>query len=365
MCIHCTYTKREHLENYRSESKVKIEIIGEQNRLRAGRNMSNTKQTPKKKTASFSLSEDNVDIVEDIAKRTGRSKSEIVDSYLARAKQDMEKDASKPMIITVMSFKGGVAKTTTSANLAYELGQRGKDVLVIDLDGQGSITQYFGLYDQLAQDKCIADVLLADSRGQYMKLADVMKDTGYPGVSIVPSSFRFSDADSRMRSELTSGADTMLLFAINDMLQTLHFDYIIIDCPPSLGLVVTNAITALDAGNSNSMIVIPVRVDGFAIAGLSNTVDAINAVARGRRTAPKRWKLLATITEDRTVSFKMGVNLIKQNFEQAEFFDSKIPKAASVIESTIAMEPLCEYEPNSAPAREYRKFADEIEAINA
>lgn len=318
-----------------------------------------------KRTQSYYLNPDTVNTIESISEKTGLKKSEVVEKYIARGiTKEAEDNSNKPMIITVMSFKGGVAKTTTAANLAYELGQRGKDVLVIDLDGQGSITQYFGMYDQTAQDKCIADVMFSDSRGASMALLDVMKDTRYAGVSIVPSSFRFSDADSRMRSELASGVDSKLMYAIEDMLKSVHFDYIIIDCPPSLGLVVTNAIIALDAGNDNSMIVVPVRVDGFAIAGLSNTVDAINGVARGRRTVPRHWKLLATIVEGRTVGYKRGVQLIKEQFENADFFETTIPKAAVVVESTLAMEPLMEYDNTSNASVQYSKFTDEIEQLN-
>ena len=326
--------------------------------------MPEKKSTAKKKITSFSLKKDYVDAIDTLAQKSNQTRTEIVESYLQNAINDINNINGKPMIITVMSFKGGVAKTTSAANLALCLGRRGKDVLIIDLDGQGSISQYLGVYDPRAEETCIADVMLNNARGERLGIADVVRDTKFEGVSIVPSSFKFSDADSRMRSEVAPGIDSRLQHAIEDLISVMHFDYLIIDCPPSLGLVVTNAITALDAGNANSLIVIPVRVDGFAIAGLSNTISTIESVAHERRTPVRKWRILRTIAETRSVAYKTGLKMIKDQFPSVDFFNTCIPKATSVVESTLAMEPLVEYDKESKPAEAYERFADEIEGLN-
>ena len=323
-----------------------------------------TKHKPTKKSQSIYLDEDYVAAVDTIAERTGRNKSQVIASYLKTAVDELNSDSEKPMIITVMSFKGGVAKTTSAANLALCLGADDHKVLVIDLDGQGSISQYLGVYDMRAEDPCIADVMLTNSRGVRSPLEAVIKETAYENVYIVPSSFRFSDADSKIRSEAAPGVDSRLQYAIEDLLKTQKYDYIIIDCPPSLGLVVTNAITALEAGNGNSMIMIPVRVDGFAIAGLSNTLNTIESVARERRTPMRQWKLLRTIAERRSVAYKEGLKLINEQFKNAQFFTSVISKGTAVVESTLAMQPLMVYDPQSKPATDYRQLAGEIEDLN-
>ena len=326
--------------------------------------MANGRTKTTKKTQSLYLQDDVISAIDTIAEKTGQNKSQVVESYLKTAVDDLTSDSEKAMIVTVMSFKGGVAKTTSAANLSLCLGENDNKVLVIDLDGQGSISQYLGVYDPRAEELCIADVMLADNKGMRKTLSEVIVSTDYKNVDIVPSSFRFSDADSKMRSEASSGIDSRLKYAIEDLLKERHYDYVVIDCPPSLGLVVTNAITALEAGNSNSMIVIPVRVDGFAIAGLSNTVNTIESVARERRTPVRQWKLLRTITEKRSVAYKEGIKLIEDQFKNAQFFSACISKATVVVESTLAMQPLMEYDPASKAAAEYRQFTEEIEDLN-
>ena len=318
----------------------------------------------KKNTAAFYLTDEVTEALEEKAKKTGISKSEIVEQYLAKAM--IEKNGEdKPMIITIMSFKGGVGKTTSAASIGICLAENNNRVLIIDLDGQGSISQYLGVYDQTAEEDCIADIMFTNAKGQRKTILDIVRPTEYSNVDIVPSNFRFSDADSRMRNESSqSSIDSRLRFAIEDALEETHYDYIVIDCPPSLGLVVTNAITALEAGNDASMIIIPVRCDGFAIAGLSNTISTIEQVARERRTPMRRWKLLSTIAEKNTVAYREGKKLIDKSFKNAEFFNTVIPKNTSVIESTLAMQPAVVYEPKSKAAEEYRRLAEEIEEIN-
>ena len=310
----------------------------------------------KKNTAAFYLTDEVTEALEEKAKKTGISKSEIVEQYLTQAIIDKDQE-KKPMIITIMSFKGGVAKTTSAASLAICLAQDNNKVLIIDLDGQGSISQYLGVYDQTAEADCIADIMLTNTKGQ--------RKTIHENVDIVPSNFRFSDADARMRNESSqSSIDSRLRFAIEDAIEETHYDYVIIDCPPSLGLVVTNAITALEAGNDASMIIIPVRCDGFAIAGLSNTISTIEQVARERRTRMRKWKLLSTIAEKNTVAYREGKKIIERSFKNAEFFNTVIPKNTSVIESTLAMQPAVIYDPKSKASEEYHRLAEEIEEIN-
>ncbi len=319
---------------------------------------------PKKNTAAFYLADEVTEALEEKAKKTGISKSEIVEQYLAQAIISKEEE-KKPMIITIMSFKGGVAKTTSAASLALCLAQDGNKVLIIDLDGQGSISQYLGVYDQTAEADCIADIMFTNSKGQRKSIIEIAQPTEYKNVDIVPSNFRFSDADARMRNESSqSSIDSRLRFAIEDAMEETHYDYVIIDCPPSLGLVVTNAITALEAGNDASMIIIPVRCDGFAIAGLSNTISTIEQVARERRTRMRKWKLLPTIAEKTTVAYREGKKIIERSFKNAEFFNTVIPKNTSVIESTLAMQPVVIYDPKSKASEEYHRLAEEIEEIN-
>ena len=130
-------------------------------------------------------------------------------------------------------------------------------------------------------------------------------------------------------------------------------------------MTTTNAIVALEAGNNASHIIIPIKVDGYAIAGLSQTVDTINRTARERRRLPQHWKILQTMIERNTSAYKYGCQMMKEAIPNAEYFNTKIEKSTVVPEASLAMEPLIKYDPNSKPAISYRLLAQEIEEMNA
>ena len=319
-----------------------------------------SKGTTRKAAQSMTLSQDTIAALEREASRRGIPKSQLADQVL---NSQLETDEGKPTIIAVMSYKGGVAKTTTSTSLAVCFAENGKRVLVIDLDGQGNASQYFQVYDPRSEDLCIADVLYIPSGGsRRLTLEEVMRPTDFENLYVVPSNFRFADADAKMKADSAGGVDTRLRYAIEDMNEI--FDYIIIDCGPRLDMTTTNAIVALEAGNSKSHIIIPIKVDGFAIAGVSQTVDIINRTAVERRTHPQPWKILRTMVEPRTVSYKLGIGQLKDAIPSAVYFNVQISKSTVVTESNLAMEPLIRYEPTSKPALEYGLLAAEIEAMN-
>jgi chromosome partitioning protein len=322
-----------------------------------------------RKQASLSLGESTIEAIEREAERLGIAKSKVADRILSNSlnasgenEEGSGEDNSKPTIIATMSHKGGVAKTTTSTCLAVCLAEDGYKVLVIDMDGQGNASQYFRVYDPRSEEACIADVLYQSSQGvPRMSLDEVMRDTDYENIHIVPANFRFSDADARMKAEGV-GADTRLRYAIEDM--DNKFDYIIIDCGPRLDMTTTNAIVALEAGNKQSHIIIPIRVDGFAIAGVAQTVDMINRTARERRIQPQPWRILKVIVEPRTQAYKYGCEELKRALPNAVYFNTMVYKSTQVPASTLAMEPLVTFDPSCKPALNYRTLAMEIEAMN-
>ena len=324
--------------------------------------MAEPRQTSTKKPTSFSLDESQIAALSEMASMTGKNKSELVGDLINKAAGPDEDD--RPMIITTMNHKGGVAKTTTVANLAMCLAQDDNRVLIIDLDSQGNISQNFNRYDPTATEPNIADVMLTYLSPKRLHLRDVMKETDYENVYIVPCSFRFSGADAKLRNETGSAIDSRLLFAIEDLLKEEKFDYILIDCPPSIELVTTNAIVALEAGKKSSMIIIPMKIDGYAIAGMDNTLATIESVSRERRTPPKHWKLLRTICEKRTTAYKEGIKIIQSKLRDAQFFSTSISKATAVSESSLVMRPLVDYDPSSTVANDYHRLAEEIEDLN-
>lgn len=317
-----------------------------------------------KKQQSLSLGSETIEYLEREAERRGLKKSQLVDQILNNElnPENNAEDDDKPCIISVMSYKGGVAKTTTSICLAVCLAEADYKILLIDLDGQGNASQYLHVYDPRSEDLCIADVLYNQGSGKRKSLEDVMQQAeGYKNIFVVPSNFRFADADARMKSD-GAGTDTRLRYAIEDLKE--KFDYIIIDCGPRLDITTTNAIVALEAGNRNSHIIIPVKVDGFAIAGISQTVTMINRTASERRTQPQPWRILRTQVEPRTQVYKVGSEELRKAVPDAVYFNTKIPKSTIVPESNLAGVPLVTYDETSKPSLAYRTLAQEIEAMN-
>ena len=320
-------------------------------------------KTARAKSMSVWTDIETIDEIERIMEETGKSRGEVIADAIAATRNDDEDDYKKPAILTVTSFKGGVAKTTTAANLGICLANYGHSVLLIDLDRQGSMSQYLRVYDPEAIKPCIADVLLSDKNGHRMKLEDVTVSTDFDNLDIVTSSFKFANADSAMKSESGVGLDMRLMYAIEDLNETKHYDFIIIDCPPELSLVVTNAITALEAGNKGSFIIVPVRPDGFSEYGMRDTINMIETVAKERRANPPKYYLLWTIIEPRTNVFKAAKQQIETRFKNVKFLNSRIDKSTKAAEASLGMYPLCEYDPSCKPAIQYNDLAAEVESM--
>lgn len=323
-----------------------------------------SEKSSSRKQQSLSFDKKTIERIEEEAQRRGVAKSTLVEEYL-NAQMDAKtiENQSKPTIIPVLNYKGGVGKSTTSANLGVCLAEEGYRVLIIDLDGQGNISQMFRVFDPNSEKMCIADVLFQSSpKSKRLTLDEVMQETDYENLFVVPSNFRFADADARMKSEGSAGIDSRLCYAIMDM--ETAFDYIIIDCGPRLDMTTTNAIVALETGNDASHIIIPVKIDGFAIAGVAQTVEMINHTAKERRTQPKPYRILKTVVEPNTTAYKEGCEELKRAIPSATYFQTSISKSTRAGESTLAFLPLVAYDPTCKPSLDYRTLAREIEAMN-
>lgn len=328
----------------------------------ATRNKARKKASKTGRSITVYMSEEMADNLEELRRETGLSRSSLVNEVVQGRISELHEEKKKPTVLSIMSFKGGVGKTTTAGDLAICLGEFGHRVLLIDLDGQGNLSQYLGVYDPEAEKPDIADVMLTPSKGNRLALSDVIVPTIYKNVEIVPSSFRFSGADSRLKQESVN-IDQRLKIAIEDHISEVDYDFIIIDCPPSLELVVTNAITALEAGSPRSLIVIPIRPDGFSIVGMKDTIEMIQTVCRERRRRDVDFRLLWTIIEERTNVFKYARNIVAEEFPNVPFLSTQIKKATAAAEATLAREPVSVYAPNSEPAQGYRALAMEVEEI--
>ena len=330
-----------------------------------------------KKNVSFYLDEEDVAALENESLIRGVSRNEVLKSKLSG--EEIENDVSdRPVILCFTSHKGGVGKTTSSANVAAVFAQKGKKTLLIDLDGQGSLSEYFHVYDDASEYPCIKDVMIPDLNGNTKSIKEVKVPAKYveltsdgreiyhdiENLEIVPSDLRFDNADSELSTKVKAGSDIMLSNAIEELLKEEKYDYIILDCPPRVDLITTNAFTALDQGNSNSMVIIPVKPDGFSKRGLMSTLDAMKMVARIKHKDLCKWMLLKTAIEPRTNLAKIMDDRIREVVPTARFFDTIITKATVVMESTEFYTPLPFYASNSKSWGEYINLADEIESKN-
>lgn len=306
-----------------------------------------------------------LDYIAKEAEKQGAPLSRIAEGLIQ--KQIMENQSGnqdKPIIIAVINKKGGVTKSTTTSSLAYVFGEKGYKVLMIDFDGQSNLSMSFDVFDPKSKSPTIFDVMFPKlSPFKDLKLTDVIKDTSNENVKIIPSDYRFGDADFNFRNE-KSGSDSLLLRAIESMDE--HFDMIFIDCGPQTDLTASNAIAALYAGNSNSMIIIPVVMDAYSIAGLPQTINAITEVSRSRRENPKPWRVLRAIIEHNTIANDLGEEALEDLSElipPSRYFETYISKNSRAKEAGFFAKPLTEYDPKSRAARDYRALADEIEEM--
>lgn len=319
--------------------------------------------TKKKRPATYYLKEEIVEGISKLTEESGMKKSEIVEKAITAYSQVQLEEMAKPTVITVGSHKGGVAKTTTAANLGVCLGHMGRKVLMIDLDGQANLSELLDVYDSEGVEPCIADVLITPKNRSREKLRSVITATTYKGVDLVPSSIRFDNADAQLRQEPGGGIDLRLQYAIEDLIQDTHYDYIIIDCPPSLGLTVTNAITALDAGNPKSFTIVPVSANGFSVRGLKNTLETIEQVARDRRAAPHPYYILETIVAETQVSYQAMKERLDEEFSEVPRFTTKIPNRAAVGTATFVPQPVVEFDSTNDASKAYRRLAREVDEM--
>lgn len=251
-------------------------------------------------------------------------------------------------IIAVANQKGGVGKTTTSVNLAACLADLGQRVLLIDMDAQGNATSGIGIKKpDIKQD--VYDVLIND-----VALEDVVMHTERQNLDVVPATIRLSGAEIELTSQMAR--EKRLSDAC--VLAKDEYDYVLIDCPPSLGLLTINAFTTCDS------ILIPVQSEYYALEGLNQLMNTVKLVQRHFNPDLKIEGVLMTMLDSRTNLGNQVVEEVKKYFGDT-VYQTIIPRNVRLSEAPSYGLPIVDYDEKSKGAIEYQALAKEVLAAHA
>lgn len=244
-------------------------------------------------------------------------------------------------IIAILNHKGGVGKTTTTINLAAALQQKKKRVLAIDMDGQANLTESFGL--SIEEEQTVYGAM----RGEYP--LPLVKTAS--GLSVVPACLDLSAAESELINE--PGRELILKGLIAKLPDSRKFDYILIDCPPSLGLLTLNALTAAD------YLIIPVQAQFLAMRGMAKIMNVIATVRERLNPNLCIGGIVITQFDKRKTLNKSVSELINDSFCD-KVFKTVIRDNVALAEAPINGKNIFEYNKNSNGAKDYMSLAQEV-----
>lgn len=247
-------------------------------------------------------------------------------------------------VLAMCNQKGGVGKTTSTINLGAALAGYGRRVLLVDLDPQGALSAGLGIASH-ELDHTIYNLMLEPST----QLTDVLVPTRIEGVDLIPANIDLSAGEVQLISEV--GREHTLSRALKPLLHA--YDYILIDCQPSLGLLTINALTCAQG------VIIPLAAEWFSLRGVHLLVDTIEKVQARINPDLSVAGVLVTMYDGRTVHSREVVGMLDQRFGDT-VYDTIISRTVKFPETTVAGEPITSYAPSSPAAQSYRALAREV-----
>ena len=253
------------------------------------------------------------------------------------------KSGLQTRIIAIINQKGGVGKSTTAVNLAAALGELNFKVLVVDFDPQGNTTSGFGI-EKEQLEHCVYNALLYD-----VPVDDIIQETSCKKVFVVPATIQLAGAEIELVS--TMARETRL----KDLLEPVidDFDFIFIDCPPSLGLLTINALTAADS------VLIPIQCEYYALEGVTKLLESMRMVKSRINKSLDTFGVLLTMHDSRTSLSNQVVDEVKGYFGD-KAFNTVIPRSVKVSEAPSFGMPVVTYAPNNKGSLAYVKLAKEV-----
>ena len=251
-------------------------------------------------------------------------------------------------IIAIVNQKGGVGKTTTAVNLTAALGSKGYKILLIDIDPQGNSTSGFGI-NKRKLEKSSYDVLIGSC-----KAADAIIETEYKNVSVMPSSMDLAGAELELvELEKRESKLKNALAAVRD-----NYDFIMLDCPPSLGLITLNGLCAADT------LMVPIQCEFYALEGLSQLISTVRTVKRLYNSYIEIEGVLLTMYDGRLNLTQQVVDEVKKCFPK-KVYSTFIPRNVRLSEAPSFGQPVMYYDKSSKGALAYSDLADEFLKLNS
>lgn len=261
-------------------------------------------------------------------------------NYKEVARSKSEKDTR---VIAIINQKGGVGKSTTAVNLAAALGEQNRKTLIIDFDPQGNTTSGFGI-DKEELTSCVYDALLHD-----VPADELIQDTCCKKVFVLPATIQLAGAEIELVSAMAR--ETRL----KDLIEPVrdYFDFIFIDCPPSLGLLTINALAAADS------VLIPIQCEYYALEGVTKLLESMRMVKGRINKGLETFGILLTMYDSRTSLSNQVVDEVRNYFGN-QTFKTVIPRSVKVSEAPSYGMPIIKYAPNNKGARAYVNLAREV-----
>lgn len=314
-------------------------------------------QAPSDSLESFDVKNEEAEVIE---REVAPAEDEVVEQAASEDAIEDEEDDCPPFvpfrekgpighvigqtkILSIINQKGGVGKSTTAVNLAAALGHAGKEVLLVDLDPQGNATSGYGI-DKRSIESCVYDVLLGN-----VPVEDVILARVNEGVDVLPSTINLAGAEVELVNEMAR--ENRLKNALGGLRGL--YDYILVDCPPSLGLLTINALVASDK------LLIPIQCEFYALEGVTKLLDSMNRVKSILNPGLDIYGIVMTMYDARTNLSNQVVEEVRSFFGPV-VFNTLIPRTVKLSEAPSYGQPISDYAPDNKGAIAYNELAQEV-----
>lgn len=257
---------------------------------------------------------------------------------------------SKCKVIAITNQKGGVGKTTTTFNLGVALAKQGKRVLVVDVDPQSNLTTYAGWYDENELKYTLTDLMEQSMNDEEIKTKESILHHS-ENVDLIPSNLSLSALENSLTYAMSRE------YTLRNCLSSIKddYDYILLDCQPSLGMLTINALASANS------VIIPVQSEYFALRGMADLFKIINKVRRQINPTLKIEGALLTLVDSRANLPKEIATQLKDNYGSIlNLFNTQIPRAVKTAESTSSGGSVFTYDKSGTVANAYSSFAKEV-----